>query len=119
MNHSRPKSLIISLFISYVISGILLLAVSLALYKLKLPEAQINMAVYVVYAISCFLGGLICGKKIKYKRFLWGFLTGLLYFIILFILSWVMGPGTLPEFSHLMVVMGCCLAGGTAGGILS
>ena len=80
MSPSKPKALLRSLLISYLLSGILLLVMSFALYKLKLKEAQINTAVYAVYVIACLVGGILSGKALQNRRFFWGLLTGLLYF---------------------------------------
>lgn len=119
MNPSKPKALFNSLLLSYILSGILLLGLSFALYKLKMREPQINGAVYAVYLLSCLAGGIMAGKMLRERRFFWGMLTGLLYFAILFFVSWLMKDGTFPDTSRLLTVMGCCIAGGTAGGMIS
>ncbi len=75
MSPSKPKALLRSLLISYLLSGILLLVMSFALYKLKLKEAQINTAVYAVYVIACLVGGILSGKALQNRRFFWGLLT--------------------------------------------
>ncbi len=119
MNTSRPKVLLRSLIISYLLSGVLLLTLSFVLYKLKLKEEQINTAVYGVYVVSCLIGGLLSGKAIKTRRFFWGLLTGLLYFLILFAASLLTRQGTPPESSRMLTVLACCAAGGMAGGMMS
>lgn len=119
MNHSIPKVLLRSLVVSYLLSGILLLALSFALYRLKLKEPQINLAVFLVYGIACLTGGLLAGKGIASRRFFWGLLSGILYFAVLFLVSWLMGHGAVPEFSRSMSVLSCCIAGGMIGGMMS
>lgn len=119
MNPSRPKALLGSLLLSYVISGILLLGLAFVLYKLKIKEAQINTAVYAVYAIACLIGGFFAGKRIGQRRFFWGLLSGLLYFLVLFAVSWFLKEGGNFDTARVMTVMACCLAGGTAGGMMS
>ena len=101
---SRPKALLISLVASYLLSAVLLFILTFVLYRLKLKESQITPAVYLLYGISCFAGGL---------------LTGLLYFLALFAASVLLRQGRVPDFSHVLPVLACCAAGGMAGGILS
>lgn len=119
MDSSKPKILLRSLIVSYLCSAVLLLALSFLFYKLKLKEAQINTAVYLIYGIVCFLGGLLAGKGIRSRRFFWGLLTGLLYFLVLYGVSWAMNRGTAPDFSRSMTVLACCIGGGTIGGMIS
>ncbi|MEW4411137.1 TIGR04086 family membrane protein [Clostridium sp. AN503] len=119
MSPSKPKALLRSLLISYLLSGILLLVMSFALYKLKLKEAQINTAVYAVYVIACLVGGILSGKALQNRRFFWGLLTGLLYFLVLFAVSWLMKQDTALDTSRIFTVLACCAAGGTVGGMVS
>jgi putative membrane protein (TIGR04086 family) len=119
MNSSKTGALIRSLLISYVISGLLLLALSFALYRLKLKEAQINQAVFAVYGIACLASGFVCGKITGKRRFFWGLFSGLLYFAVLFLLSWAVSRGASPASGRTAAVMLLCAAAGAIGGILS
>ena len=116
---SRPKAVLISLVASYLLSTLLLFILAFVLYKLKLTESQIAPAVCALYAISCFAGGLLCGKALRTRRFFWGLLTGVLYFLALFTVSILLRHGQVPEPSRMIPVLACCAAGGTVGGILS
>lgn len=119
MNPSKPKALLRCLIFSYLLSGILLLALSFALYKWKLKESQINMAVYVVYLIACLVGGILAGKAIRVRCFFWGLASGFLYFLLLIVLSWLMNHGAAPDLTRSLTVLSCCLAGGMLGGMIS
>lgn len=79
-----------ALIATYILSGILLAILSFALFKFRLPENQVNLAVCAVYILSCFFGGMIAGKTMRTKRFFWGLVLGTLYF--LFLLSHVPRP---------------------------
>lgn len=116
---SKPRTLLRSLLLSYVISGILLLILAFALYKLKLTEPQINMSVYIIYIIASLFGGFLTGKSTGTRRFFWGLITGLLYFLILFLVSWLMKDGASLDMTRAMTVMGTCILGGTVGGMMS
>ncbi len=120
MNSSKTGALIRALLVSYMVSGLLLLALSFALYRLKLKEAQINQAVFAVYGIACLTGGFVCGKITGSRRFFWGLSSGLLYFAVLFVLSQAVHHGASPIFSsRTAAVMLLCTAAGAIGGILS
>ena len=119
MNSSKTGTLIRALLVSYMVSGLLLLALSFALYRLKLKEAQINQAVFAVYGIACLTGGFVCGKITGSRRFFWGLSSGLLYFAVLFVLSQAVSHGASPISSRTAAVMLLCTAAGAIGGILS
>lgn len=119
MENGIVKPMIRSLLISYVLSGILLAALAFALYKLRLKEGQVNLMVFAVYFITCLAGGLLAGKRICQRRFFWGLLSGLLYFLVLFAVSWAMNIGTPMDMERSVIVMGLCALGGTIGGMMS
>ena len=119
MENGITKPMLRSLLISYVLSGILLAALAFALYKLRLKEGQVNMMVYGIYFITCLAGGLLAGKRLRQRRFFWGLLSGLLYFLVLFTVSWVMSPGSSMDTARAVTVMGVCALGGTLGGMMS
>ena len=113
------KPLLRSLFISYALSALFLGALAFALYKLRLGESLVNLLIFAVYFAACFAGGFFTGRKVRNRRFFWGLLTGLLYFLALFAASVLLRQGRVPDFSHVLPVLACCAAGGMAGGILS
>lgn len=76
-----------ALIVTYILSGIFLAALSFALFKFRLPEDQVNLAVYAVYILSCFFGGIIAGKAMRTRRFFWGLVLGILYFLFLYLMS--------------------------------
>ena len=65
-----------ALIVTYILSGILLVVLSFALFKFRLPENQVNVAVCAVYVISCFFGGILAGKTMRTRRFFWGLVLG-------------------------------------------
>lgn len=119
MNPSKPKALLRSLLFAYLLSGVLILLMSFLLYKLKLKEAQINTAVYIIYVLACLIGGFLSGRAFRTRRFFWGLLTGVLYFVVLAIVSWLMKQGITADASRILTVLACCAAGGTLGGMMS
>ena len=78
-----------TLIFTYLVSGVLLTALAFALYKFRLPESQITLGISSVYILSCFMGGFMAGKAMRSRKFLWGLLTGILYFAFLLIMSFL------------------------------
>lgn len=100
-----------------LITGAAILILSLLLYKTSLSENILHIAVIAVYAISCFLSGLYCGRKIKERRFLWGLLAGCIYYVVLLAVSLIVSnDGFSASFVSSALV---CLGSGMLGGMLS
>lgn len=119
MESSKRKVIVRSLLFSYILSGILLVVISFALYKLRWKESQVQMAVNAVYIFSCLAGGFLMGKGFRQKRFFCGFLAGILYFAVLFLVSMVLKRGISTTPIQLFTVMGMCVGSGVIGGVLS
>lgn len=113
------KPMIRSLLLSYLLSVLLLALLAFALYRLQLQEGMVNLMVFAVYFVSCFGGGLAAGKSMKKRRFFWGFLTGLVYFLVLFAASWLMNQAGPVDLERSVQVLGLCVLGGSLGGIIS
>ena len=116
---SRPKAVLISLVASYLLSALLLFILTFVLYRLKLKESQIAPAVYALYAISCFAGGLLCGKAVRTRRFFWGLLTGILYFALLFLITLGVQHTLESSAANILTTLLLCAGGGMLGGMLS
>ena len=119
MQTSLPWRLIRTLIISFLVTLLLLTGLTFLLYKFRLGESQITVGIYAIYIVSCFLGGVLAGKAMKSRRFLWGLLTGLLYFIFLFGISALQEQGVTAGLVQILTVLGICAASGMAGGMIS
>ena len=108
------KVLAMVLFIMFIISALLLLLLALLLYRLELSEAVI-----VIYIITGLTGGILMGKKIRDKKFLWGFVAGTVYFGILFAVSLIIKGGADIEPVKMITTWVLCACAGTAGGMIS
>lgn len=103
---------------AWVVTALLLLLMALLLFKLELNESKVSLGMTAVYVLSCFFGGLAAGKGGKKKKFLWGLLTGAVYFLVLFLLSWNLGAER-DGFLSLILTGALCLGGGMLGGMIS
>ena len=108
-----------SLLISYLLSGVLLASLAFALYKLHLSEGTVNLMVFAVYLAACLTGGFLAGRRLRQRRFFWGLLSGLFYFLVLFAVSWAMNLGSPIDMERSVTVMGICALDGTLGGMFS
>lgn len=118
-NQSKGTVLVIALFISYVITGIILFILALIMYKAEPPNMFVSAGVVFAYIFSAFAGGMIVGKKTKEKRFLWGIIYGMLYFAIIFAMSILMNKDILSQIGSTITVFITCGFGGMLGGMLS
>ena len=119
MSTSSLWRIIRSLLISYLCSAIILILLTVLLYKFRLDEAQITLGIYGTYILSCLLGGFLAGKSMKSKRLLWGLLTGIFYFIFLFLVSSLQEQSVTSELPQILKILGLCAGSGMIGGILS
>ena len=120
-NNRKNKLLIIisTLLIMYVITGLALLALALLLFKMQLSENVVTVGIMVIYIVSCLIGGLIAGKRIQVRKFLWGVVVGAVYFVILLIGSLLMNRGISSDTVHVATTLVMCMAAGMIGGMIS
>ncbi len=120
-NNRKNKLLVIisTLLIMYVITGLALLALALLLFKMQLSENVVTVGIMVIYIVSCLIGGLIAGKRIQVRKFLWGVVVGAVYFVILLIGSLLMNRGISSDTVHVATTLVMCMAAGMIGGMIS
>jgi len=111
--------LVKALLAAYVVTGILLIILALALYKFELNEGAVTAGVTAVYLISTFTGGLVVGKLAKVRRFLWGIVLGILYFALLLLVTVGIYRTFHGSSTEILVTFALCAGGGMAGGMIS
>ena len=108
-----------SLLASYIVTGLLLLGLTFLVYKLEPDEQVVVGGIVAIYVVSTFLGGFIIGKLTEKRKFVWGTAIGMLYFLLLFLISY----GVYREFNtnglHTLSTIILCVGGGMLGGMLS
>ncbi len=107
------------LLASFALTGILLLLLALLLFRLGLTEKIVSIAIIVIYVAASFVAGLLAGKMLKVRRFLWGFVEGTAYFLVLFVLSMILNGSAAVLSDSCFTTFILCAAGGTLGGMLS
>ena len=116
---STPRVLLRSLLFSYLLSGILLVITSFVLYKFRLKESQVKMAVNAIYLLSCALAGFLMGKGLRKQRFFCGLSAGLSYFQVLLAVSFVINKGLTADTTQLLTTLAFCTGSGIIGGVSS
>ena len=97
---------------------LMLLGLSFGLYKFDLSEKTVRIGILAVYIISTFAGGFAMGKMGKTRKFLRGFMLGMLYFLLLLAIS----AGIYRSVQggmQMMIAWILCGAGGMLGGMVS
>ena len=116
---NKPLVIISTLLIMYVITGLALLALALLLFKMQLSENIVSISIMVIYIISCLIGGLVAGRRLKVRRFLWGVAVGAVYFAVLLIGSLLMNRGISSDAVHVVTTLIMCMAAGMISGMIS
>ena len=108
-----------SLLISYIMSFILLLIFALIMYYGNISDKIVGIFVLSTYFISTLIGGISMGKSVENKRFIWGLLEGMIYFLLIFFIS-IIGNRTETSFNT-SVFVGLVISsvGGMIGGMIS
>lgn len=107
------------LLFSYIVTAFVLLILSFLMLKLDLSGAVISGGINFVYIISAFTGGFFMGKKTEQKKFFWGLLIGIAYFIILLLVSLMMNRVSPLPLGNLFTVFIISSLSGMLGGMVS
>lgn len=119
MGKSSLRILIRTIFTAYILTAVFLLLLAFGLYKFHLSESQVNLGINIIYIAACFIGGVLAGKAAKVKRFLWGFFSGAIYFLILLAVSFLINKNIGGDMNELLLIFAMCAGSGTIGGMIS
>lgn len=108
-----------SLLASYIVTGILLLVLTFFMYKFELNEKIVSAAIVGIYVVSTLIGGVIIGKLTKSKRYLWGMFLGILYFVLLLLITLGVYRTLNGDSVSIVTSLILCAGGGMTGGMIS
>lgn len=119
---NRPayiKDVIVSLFGGYVVTflGIVILAILLLMFQIT--ENTVDVGILIIYILSGLSAGFIVGKRTGSRRILWGMVSGILYFLVLFMVSLILKQDMNDLGNDLTTTVLICVGSGMLGGILS
>lgn len=104
-----------SLVFAYIATGILLCLLAFIIYQSNAGMKIANLGVTLTYILASVFAGMLIGKK----KFLWGFAAGMLYFMILTLISWIFQKNIVLFSTERITACFLCIAGGTLGGMLA
>jgi putative membrane protein (TIGR04086 family) len=107
------------LLLSYIITAFMLLLLSFLILKLDLPSVVVSGGINFSYIVSAFVGGFFTGKKIEQKKFIWGLIMGIFYFVIFLIISLMMNRVSTMPLGSLFTVLIISGLSGMLGGMIS
>ena len=108
-----------ALLASYLVTGLLLFVLTLFLYKFEWDEQMVTAGIIVIYVLSTFVGGFILGKLKRVRKFLWGLIIGVLYFVLLFLISFGVYRSFDGNGTNVITALLLCAGGGMLGGMLA
>lgn len=108
-----------ALLASYIVTGILLFILTLLLYKFQWDEQMVTAGIIAIYVISTFAGGFILGKLKGTRKFLWGLFIGILYFLLLFLISFGVYRSFDGNGTNVLTTLLLCMGGGMLGGMIA
>lgn len=112
-------NLLIDLVGAYVLTMVILLLLAFLVFKVDLTQETVGVVITFTYMLTCFLAGNLAGKQTKQKRFMWGGLMGVAYYIILLIISLIINGSFAEVTNSLFTTLILCAGGGMIGGMLS
>ena len=108
-----------SLLASYIVTCILLFVLTFFMYKFELNEKIVSAAIVGIYVVSTLIGGMIIGKLTKSKRYLWGMVLGIIYFVLLLLITLGVYRTLNGDSVSIVTSLILCAGGGMTGGMIS
>ena len=108
-----------SLLFSYVVTGMLLALLTVLLYKFELDEQLVSATIVAIYVLATMAGGLVIGKLVKVRRFLWGLGLGAAYFALLMLITLGVYHTLNGNAANMITAFILCSGGGMIGGMIS
>ena len=113
----------ISVGVSAIVTLLLLLLLTILIYNTKVSATLSGILMVAVYVLGPFSGAMVLGKLVKKKRYLWGLLLGIVYFLVFLVISLsgivTAEEGMLPGVRDYIKVLLAVLPGGILGGMFS
>lgn len=110
---------LVYLIVSYTITLVSLIVLAFLVFKLKMDDKMVDLAIAGIYVISTLLTGILA-RKMKDGRFLpWILAISVGYFGILCMISVMLGHKILPNSIGFITTFIICILSGITGGIIA
>ena len=100
-----------------ILTILLLFIFSIILTYTNIQETAINPIIIIITCISIFVGSSISSFKIKKNGFINGSLVGIIYILLIYIISSIVGTGFSFNMNTIIMIISSIFAG-TIGGII-
>ena len=120
MSIGRKFTIVVKgLIVAYAVTGVLLALLAFLVFRFGLSESVTDIAIVAIYVLVTFIGAFITGKAVKERKFVWGWLPGILYILIISIVAIAVGQVFQVASTANMTTAALCVGGGLLGGMLS
>ena len=85
----KGKAILRSLLLAYGVTGLFLLILAFLLFQFEFGGGTAAVGIIIIYVVSCLVGGFMAGKIIRKDRYIWGIVTGLSYYVLLLLVSFL------------------------------
>ena len=103
--------------ISYIFTFISFLIFAILLSNTNIPDSYISGVISIISIMSILIGSASCTKKANSQGLIWGSIVGLIYSIIIYLISSLLFVGfSLTSSSFYLILL--CVLFGALGGII-
>lgn len=110
-------SIVKAMVLSCALSMILLAVAAFVMLKIGYSQESARVISGITYFLSSFAGGLVLGKVMETRKFIWGIGCGITYFLIILTLSAIVEAGAAGGIGIVASLM-ISVAGGMLGGMV-
>ena len=113
------KDIIVSLFGGYVVTFLGIVILAFLLLTFQISENAVDIGILVIYILAGLSAGFIVGKRTGSRRLVWGMISGICYFLVLFLMSLILKQDMNNLGNDLTTTILICVGSGMLGGVLS
>lgn len=106
------------LLVQIILSAVLVVILAFVVFELSLGDGIIRIMILAIYGICSLIGGLILGKNMQKRKFLWGLVAGAIYIGLIMGISFMIRDETGGGAIGLGTGVAVALGFGTFGGML-
>lgn len=117
-NKAKVVKMAKSVAVAYVLTAIVLFVLSFIMYKCKISMTGANNGIMLTYVLSCIVGGFIFSGSLEQKRYLGGGLMGVVYFLIVYVVSAVWNQSLVGQMPGMLTAFLICVFSGMLGGMI-
>ncbi|WP_250277938.1 TIGR04086 family membrane protein [[Clostridium] colinum] len=119
--NEKSNNTIISLtkgaIFSYLITAIVFIVYGILLTYTETTEKNMQLVVMITTVVSVLIGGVIASKGVKSKGLIFGMLVGVIYALIMIMVSFCILP-TIKITSKMIMIIVLSISAGGIGGII-